>query len=70
MSSPKIKIVFHEDVLGDLEGEGLTQEEIDELVAKIYEMAEDGSLFDEAVLIEDEDEIDYIMGRLEKRKLQ
>lgn len=70
MPKPKIKIVFHEDVLSDLEGEGLTQEEIDELVAKIYEMAEDGSLFDEAVPIEDEDEIDYIMGRLEKRKLQ
>jgi len=70
MSSQKIKIVFHEDVLGDLENEGLTQQEIDELVAKIHEMVEDGSLFDDAVPIEDEDEIDYIMGRLEKRKLQ
>jgi hypothetical protein len=47
-----IKIVFAEGCFDDFEG---TQEELDELVAQLTEMAEDGSLLEKSVAIDVED---------------
>ena len=68
MGKPKVKIVFAEGAFDDL-SKDMTQEELDELVAEIHRLAESGSLFDEMVPLDD-DEADYIMGKLETRKLQ
>jgi hypothetical protein len=47
-----IKIVFAEGCFDDFEG---TQEELDELVAQLTEMAKDGSLLEKSVAIDVED---------------
>jgi hypothetical protein len=69
MEKPKVKIVFAEGAFDGI-AEDMTQEEVDELVAEIHRLAESGSLFEDAVPLEDEDEIDYIIGKLEKRNVQ
>jgi hypothetical protein len=69
MEKPKVKIVFAEGAFDDI-SEDMTQEELDELVAEIHRLVESGSLFEEMVPLDDEDEVDYIMGKIEKRKLQ
>jgi len=46
---PKMKIVFAEGCFDDFEG---TQEELDELVAHIQELAESGELFEKATPID------------------
>jgi len=69
MEKPKVKIVFAEGAFDDI-SEDMTQEELDELVAEIHRLVESGSLFEDAVPLDDEDEIDYIIGKLEKRNVQ
>jgi hypothetical protein len=69
MEKPKVKIVFAEGAFDDI-AEDITQEELDELVAEIHRLAESGELFDQMVPLDDDDEIDYIMGKLEKRNVQ
>lgn len=52
---PKIKIVFAEGCFDDFDG---TQEELDELVAHIQQLAESGELFERSVAVADFEEID------------
>ena len=52
---PKMKIVFAEGCFDDFEG---TQEELDELVAHIQELAESGELFERATPIGDFEDIE------------
>jgi hypothetical protein len=47
-----IKIVFAEGCFDDFEG---TQEELDELIAQLTTMAEDGSLLEKSVAVDVED---------------
>ena len=50
-----MKIVFAEGCFDDFEG---TQEELDELVAHIQQLAESGELFDKATPVDDLEEIE------------
>jgi hypothetical protein len=50
-----IKIVFAEGCFDDFEG---TQEELDELIAQLTTMAEDGSLLEKSVAVDEFSEID------------
>lgn len=52
---PKMKIIFTEGCFDDFEG---TQEELDELVAQLTEMAESGELLERSVLVEDLEEVE------------
>jgi hypothetical protein len=56
-----IKIVFAEGCFDDFEG---TQEELDELVAQLTEMAEDGSLLEKSVAVDVEDVEDEVLDLL------
>ena len=50
-----MKIVFAEGCFDDFEG---TQEELDELVAHIQQLAESGELFDKSIPVDDLEEIE------------
>ena len=72
MTSPKdIEIMFIPGCFDEFEG---TQAELDELISKITQMATDGTLFDNATIIDfeesDEFEIDSDDGRSIERTLQ
>jgi hypothetical protein len=52
---PKMKIVFAPGCFDDFDG---TQEELDELVAQLTEMAESGELLENSSSVDDLEEID------------
>lgn len=53
MTDKKPEIVFVPGCFDNFEG---TQEELQELIAHIHQMANDGTLFDESVKLDDEEE--------------
>ena len=62
---PKMKIVFAEGCFDDFEG---TQEELDELVAHIQQLAESGELFEKATPLEGNiiDQLDGLADAVEE----
>ncbi len=52
---PKMKIVFAEGCFDDFDG---TQEELDELIAHLTELAENGELLERSIPVDDLEEID------------
>jgi len=63
MQKPEVKIMF-----GDMP-DNMTQEEIDEIVAEINKMVEDGSIFEDSEPVSDE-EIEEILAQMDKKDLQ
>ena len=63
MQKPEVKIMF-----GDVPAD-MTQEEIDEIVAEINRMVEDGSIFENSEPVSDE-EIEEILSKMDKKDLQ
>lgn len=53
---PKMKIVFAKGCFDDFDG---TQEELDELVAQLTEMAESGELLEKSVAVDDIEILGY-----------
>lgn len=64
--SKKPEIVFAPGCFDNFDG---TQEELQELIASIHQMAEDGTLFDNSEPVDD-DEAEEIMQRMNKEKRQ
>ena len=64
--SKKPEIVFAPGCFDNFDG---TQEELQELIASIHQMAEDGTLFDNSEPVDD-DEAEQIMQRMNKEKRQ
>ena len=64
--SKKPEIVFAPGCFDNFDG---TQEELQELIASIHQMAEDGTLFDNSEPVDD-DEAEEIMQRINKEKRQ
>lgn len=64
----KPKVIFEEGCFDTMDD--LTQEDLDELIAEIEEMVDDGSLFDYSVPVEElpQDEQDEIYEMINKRK--
>ena len=62
----KPEIVFAPGCFDNFDG---TQEELQELIASIHQMAEDGTLFDSSEPVDD-DEAEEIMQRMNKEKRQ
>lgn len=63
MPKQEVKIMF-----GDMP-DNMTQEEIDEIVAEINRMFEDGSIFENSEPVSDE-EIEEILAQMDKKDLQ
>lgn len=59
----KLKIVFAEGAFDGFEG---TQEELQELIADLHKQLEDGTLFDNAIPVP-EDEADALLNRIENK---
>jgi hypothetical protein len=59
----KLKIVFAEGAFDGFEG---TQEELQELIADLHQQLEDGTLFDNAIPVP-EDEADALLDRIENK---
>lgn len=59
----KLKIVFAEGAFDGFEG---TQEELQELIADLHQQLEDGTLFDNAIPVP-EDEADALLNRIENK---
>jgi hypothetical protein len=55
-------------MFGDVPAD-MTQEEIDEIVAEINRMVEDGSIFENSEPVSDE-EIEEILSKMDKKDLQ
>ncbi len=64
MDGKKPEIVFAPGCFDDFDG---TQEELQDLIAHLHQMVEDGSLFTEATPVPD-DEADKIMLRIERKQ--
>ena len=64
--SKKPEIVFAPGCFDNFDG---TQEELQELIASIHQMAEDGTLFENSEPVDD-DEVEEIMQRMNKEKRQ
>ena len=64
--SKKPEIVFAPGCFDNFDG---TQEELQELIASIHQMAEDGTLFENSEPVDD-DEAEEIMQRINKEKRQ
>ena len=64
--SKKPEIVFAPGCFDNFDG---TQEELQELIASIHQMAEDGTLFENSEPVDD-DEAEEIMQRMNKEKRQ
>ena len=62
----KPEIIFAPGCFDNFDG---TQEELQELIASIHQMAEDGTLFDNSEPVDD-DEVEEIMQRMNKEKRQ
>lgn len=62
----KPEIVFAPGCFDNFDG---TQEELQELIASIHQMAEDGTLFENSEPVDD-DEAEEIMQRINKEKRQ
>lgn len=54
MSKPKIEVRFAPGALDDFDG---TQEELDEIIAQIQQMAEDGTLLENSIICDET--VDY-----------
>jgi hypothetical protein len=59
----KLKIVFAEGAFDGFEG---TQEELQELIADLHQQLEDGTLFDNAIPVP-EDEADALLDKIENK---
>jgi hypothetical protein len=59
----KLKIVFAEGAFDGFEG---TQEELQELIADLHQQLEDGTLFDNAIPVP-EDEADALLNKIENK---
>lgn len=64
MTEKKLKIEIAPGAFDNFEG---TQDELDELMAAIQQMAQDGTLFDNSVPVSDED-AEAIWKNLEKKQ--
>jgi GTPase Era involved in 16S rRNA processing len=62
----KKKIIFEEGCFDEMDD--LTQEEIDNLVSTLQQKLDDGTFFDEAVQLSDE-EAETIFADIERKKL-
>lgn len=62
----KKKIIFEEGCFDEMDD--LTQEEIDNLVSTLQQKLDDGTFFDEAVQLSDE-EAEAIFADIERKKL-
>jgi hypothetical protein len=59
----KLKIVFAEGCFDDFDG---TQEELQAVIADLHQQLEDGTLFDNAIPVP-EDEADALLDRIENK---
>lgn len=64
MNDKEIKVVFAPGCFDDFEG---TQEELDELIAQIQQMAKDGTLFEKAEPVPEEEQ-EELRKRVSTRK--
>lgn len=64
MDEHKVKLVFEPGCFDEFEG---TQEELQELIAQLQKMADDGSIFEESRPLSDE-EADKVMRQVAARK--
>lgn len=67
MSKNPFKVVFAEGCFDELAGSGLSQEEIDEIKAKIEAMAESGELAERSEPIEDIDDLERVAEALARK---